>query len=390
MAVQTGLYRFITPELFFGEGVRFETASLLKKLGVHRVLIVSDPGVISSGWTGELMDSLSGSGIRFSLFSEVTPNPKADEVMQGVSFYRDEGCDGIVVLGGGSPIDCAKGIAIVSANGGHILDYEGVDQISKPIPPFIALPTTSGSSADMSRFAIISDTAVRVKKAIISSRIVPDYSLLDPEVTMTMDPYLTACTGMDALTHAIEALVSSGHSPLTDVHAKEAIRLVYRNLKAAAIDRLNIHIRAQVMMASLQAGLAFSNAGLGAVHAMAHSLGGLKDLSHGECNALLLEHVINHNYDSAVHRYSMVAEAMELDIRGKSDQWIRQALLERVSAFRQEVGVVSRLADLGIQAADIPRLAENSVKDACLSTNPQTISKKQMENLFYSILSQGE
>ncbi len=193
-------------------------------------------------------------------------------------------------------MDCAKGIGIVSTNRKNILDIEGIDNVPIPGPPLICIPTTSGTSADVSQFAIINDTVEKRKIAIISKTVVPDVALIDPLTTLTMPAYLTACTGIDALVHAVEAYVSTANSPLLDLHALEAVRLVCTNLPQVLAAPTDLELRGKMTLASLQAGLAFSNASLGAVHAMAHSLGGLLDLPHGECNALLLDHVVNFNY----------------------------------------------------------------------------------------------
>ena len=221
-----------------------------------------------------------------------------------------------MAVGGGSVIDCAKGIGIVSSNRRHILEFVGADRIPTPMPPVVCVPTTGGTSADLSQFAIFTDLVARTKVAIVSKAVVPDVSLIDPRTLTTMDRYLTACTGMDALVHAFEAFASNAHSPLTDLHALEAIRLVRTSLPACIRDPSDLDARGRMMLASLEAGLAFSNASLGAVHAMAHSLGGALDLPHGECNSILLSHVVAFNFSTASERYDRIGEAMGLDWRG--------------------------------------------------------------------------
>ena len=227
----TELRKFVAPEFIFGVGARLQAGLYAKNLGATTVLVVSDPGVIAAGWTAEVIQCLHSEGLQAVLFSDVTPNPKDFEIMHGVDRYLEADCDAIVAIGGGSPIDCAKGIAVVVANGGHILDYVGVDTVSEPGPPLICIPTTAGTAADVSQFAIIVDTENRNKIAIITKAIVPDLSLIDPATTTTMDPFLSACTGVDALTHAIEAAVSNAHSPITDLHALKAIELIKENLE---------------------------------------------------------------------------------------------------------------------------------------------------------------
>ena len=291
-------------------------------------------------------------------------------------------CDVIVAVGGGSAIDCAKGIGIVSSNRRHILELEGVDNVAEPMPPLICVPTTGGTSADVSQFAIITDLELRTKVAIISKSVVPDVSLVDPETLTTMDPYLTACTGMDALVHAVEAFVSNAHSPLTDVHALEAIRLIHPNLAGCLRDPADVALRSAVMLGSLEAGLAFSNASLGAVHAMAHSLGGYLDLPHGECNTMLLRHVTAFNFESAAERYERIGQAMALDLRGMRTSDKQRAVLGAIEALRAEVGVTATLASRGVRGGDIPDLAEQALQDACLVTNPRQADRRDLEVIY--------
>jgi len=306
--------------------------------------------------------------------------------MLGSEQYRLAGCDVIVAIGGGSVVDCAKGIGIVSSNRRHILEFEGVDNVTEPMPPVICIPTTGGTSADVSQFVIVSDRAFRTKRAIISKSVVPDISLVDPETLTTMDPFLTACTGMDALVHAVEAFVSNAHSPLTDVHALEAIRLIYPNLAASVRAPTDVALRTPVMLGSLEAGLAFSNASLGAVHAMAHSVGGYLDLPHGECNALLLRHVAAFNYRSASERYEQVGLAMGLDLRGMSGSRKRAAILGALDALRAELGVTGTLASRGVSGSDVSALAEHALRDACLVTNPRSANRRDLEVLYEEAL----
>ncbi|MEN6351531.1 MAG: iron-containing alcohol dehydrogenase, partial [Syntrophomonas sp.] len=285
------LRKFVAPEIVSGPGARFMVDRYVKNFGIRKVLVVSDPGVIEAGWTNDVINSLKEAGISYSLFSNISPNPRSEQVMEGAAVYQGEDCHAIIAVGGGSPMDCAKGIGIVCTNDQHIREFEGADQVSIPGPPLICIPTTSGSSADVSQFAIITNKQRNVKMAIVSKMLVPDVALIDPETLLTMPAYLAACTGMDALTHAIEAFVSNATSPLTDILALEAIRLVNSNIIQSLEKPQDMEVRARMMRGSMLAGLAFSNAILGAVHAMAHSLGGLLDLPHGECNAILLRHV---------------------------------------------------------------------------------------------------
>ncbi|RVU31161.1 alcohol dehydrogenase-like regulatory protein ErcA [Neptunomonas marina] len=382
----SNLRKFVSPEIIFGAGARNSVANYAKNFGARKVLVVSDPGVAEAGWLQEVCDLLEAADIDYVCFTDVSPNPRTSEVMQGAQFYQEHHCNVIVAIGGGSPMDCAKGIGIVSANGRHILDYEGIDTIHLPIPPLIFIPTTAGTSADVSQFAIISDPVDQVKISIVSKAVVPDVALIDPETTVTMDPFLSACTGVDAMVHAIEAFVSTGAGPLTDMHALDAIRLINENLTALVNDPSDIRLREQVMLGSMKAGLAFSNAILGAVHAMSHSLGGYLDLPHGLCNAMLLEHVIGFNYKEAEDRFKVIAESLAIDTRGMSTVQVKKALIGRVTTLKQEVGLTQRLAESGVSLTDIPTLSEKALHDPCILTNPRKSNQRDVEAVYEEAL----
>ncbi len=382
MAEGLVLRKFLAPEFIFGAGARELAGRYAKNLGGRKVLVVSDPGVVEAGWTKDVTDSLEAAGLPYVLFTAITPNPKVEEVMAGVALYQAERCDLLVAVGGGSPIDCAKGIGIVSTNKKHILEFEGVDMVKSPMPPLICIPTTGGTSADVSQFAIISNPMERVKIAIISKSVVPDIALIDPITLTTMDPYLTACTGLDAMTHAIEAFVSTARSNMTDLHALEALRLLSASLIPSIRNPEDLSLRGDVMMGSLQAGLAFSNAILGATHAMAHSLGGALDLAHGECNAILLDHVIEFNFAAAEERFERIAQVMGLDLRGLPPQEKKKALLRHVRELKEQAGVARTLAQVGVGRSDVAIFSEHALKDPCMATNPRRPSKRDIEVLY--------
>jgi alcohol dehydrogenase class IV len=330
--------------------------------------------------------SLKQAGLSYVVFAGVTPNPKDFEVIAGEALYRKEQCDVIVAVGGGSPIDCAKGIGIVASNERPIGQFEGVDQVGIPGPPLVCIPTTAGTSADVSQFAIITDPARKVKMAFVSKALVPDVALIDPETTTTMTAELTAATGMDALVHAIEAFVSNASSPVTDLQALEAIRLVAAHLKRAISHPLDMRCREPMMLGSLLAGMAFSNTSLGLTHAMAHSLGGCLDLPHGDSNAALLEHVVAFNFESASARYVRVGEALGLRMGGLSPADQKARLVEAIASLKREVGLAQTLKHWGVKRADLRQLAENAVNDPCLATNPVQASVQQIEQIYEQAL----
>lgn len=380
------LRKFVAPEFVFGEGALSLTGQYAVNFGAEKVLIVTDPGVMAAGWCDKVIENIESSGASCVVFSDITPNPNADEVMRGADYYLSKGCDLIVAVGGGSPMDCAKGIGIVSTNGIHILKFEGIDNVALPGPPLICIPTTAGTSADVSQFAIINNEIERVKIAIISKTVVPDVALIDPSTTLTMGAYLTACTGIDALVHAIEAFVSSANSPIFDVHALEAIRLINTHLLDVLARPDDMDLRCTLMRASLEAGLAFSNASLGAVHAMAHSLGGYLGLPHGECNALLLDHVMDFNFENARDRYERIGEAMNINLRNQTSKEKKRAILDTIARLKKDAGISSTLGDRGTRKNDIPVLAEKALKDPCLVTNPRIANKRDIEVIYENAL----
>lgn len=380
------LRKFVAPEFVFGIDARHLAGRYARNFGAKKALVVTDPGVAAAGWTADVTASLDAAHIPYVIFAQVTPNPRADEVMLGAKVYQRHNCDIIVAVGGGSPMDCAKGIGIVSSNKRHILTFEGIDQVTVPMPPLICIPTTGGTAAEVSQFAIISNRQEHIKIAIISKAVVPDVALIDPLTLTTMDPFLTACTGIDALVHAIEAFVSNAQSRMTDLHALEAVRLVKRYLQACIVEPENVEARGQLMFASLEAGLAFSNASLGAVHAMAHSLGGLLDLPHGQCNAVLLQHVVAFNYGASPERFARVGQALGLDLRGMTTAKQKTAVISDINSLRQRVGVYHTLSQMGVSRSDIPQLAHNALHDACMVTNPRRPNQRDIEVVYEEAL----
>ena len=376
------LQKFVAPEIIFGLGALHLAGQYGRNLGGSKALVVSDPGVLAAGWVKQVLASVEGAGLESTLFTQVTPNPRIEEIAAGAVVYAQQGCDIIIAVGGGSAIDCAKCIGLVAANQGDILDLVGVDNVGAPMPPTICIPTTAGTSADVSQFAVIMDREIHRKLLIISKAVVPDISLVDPTTLTTMDVFLTACTGIDALVHAIEAYVSLGHSPLTDIHALQAIRLISSNLQKSIAEPNNLEYRNNMMLASLEAGLAFSNASLGATHAMAHSLGGLPDLPHGQCNALVLDGVIDFNYGQAEQRYRDIAAALGIEIGGILSGEIRQRLVAEIRRLRETAGIHDTLSRCGVHRTEVHELAEIALNDPCVVTNPRRPSQRDIEVIY--------
>ncbi|WP_028574214.1 alcohol dehydrogenase-like regulatory protein ErcA [Desulfonatronovibrio hydrogenovorans] len=378
------LRKFVAPEFIYGPGARSLAGNFIARLGVNKVMVVSDPGVQKAGWVDGILASLSKAQVSYIYFDEVSPNPRDYQVMLGAEIYRREHCEAIVAVGGGSPMDLAKGVGIVVSNNRHVLDFEGIDQVEIPSPPLVCIPTTAGSSADVSQFAIINDSKRKIKIAIVSKAVVPDMALIDPETTLSMDPELTAATAMDALTHAVEAYVSRAAFSITDTHALQAISLVRKNILKSVKAPGNPEYRDKLMLGSLHAGLAFSNAILGAVHALAHSLGGLMDFPHGMCNALLLSHVVRFNFDSSADRYVDIARAMGIQTSGLKKEHIRDSLCDEIVDLHFQAGLTRPLGEMGLKKEFIPELARNALNDPCMLTNPKTMSESDVQKILLS------
>ncbi|MFC4947355.1 iron-containing alcohol dehydrogenase [Pseudonocardia sp. GCM10023141] len=380
------LSKFHAPEIVFGPHSIAEAAHAAVRLGARRPFVVTDPGLMAAGWPAELLTDLRAAGLAPQVWTDVTPNPKDHEIEAAHVRYLEQGCDVVLGIGGGSVIDAAKGVALLAANGGRILDYEGIDRITHPIPPLIMMPSTSGTGADVSQFCIVTDTERHSKITIMGRALVPDVSVIDPRLLVTMPDWLNAATGLDALTHGIEAFVSLAHGPLTDPHALQAISLVKRHLVRTMERPADTAARSSMAVAALEAGLAFTNAILGATHAMSHQVGGMLDLPHGVVNGVLLPHVIRFNGAALPERFVPIAEAMGVHVPGAPALEDVELVAEAVRTLGDEVGVPRNLGALGVRIEDIPRLAELTLGDACLTTNPRPTSVGDVEALFRAAL----
>ncbi|WP_191485279.1 L-threonine dehydrogenase [Pseudomonas sp. FEN] len=361
-----------------------EAMAAIRNYGFRKALIVTDAGLAKAGVAARIAELLAMQDIDSVLFDGAKPNPNIDNVEKGLAALKAGQCDFVVSLGGGSPHDCAKGIALCATNGGHIRDYEGVDRSAQPQLPLVAINTTAGTASEMTRFCIITDESRHVKMAIVDRNVTPLLSVNDPALMVAMPKGLTAATGMDALTHAIEAYVSTAATPITDACAIKAIELISANLRLAVRDGSDLQARENMAYAQFLAGMAFNNASLGFVHAMAHQLGGFYDLPHGVCNAVLLPHVQSFNALVCPQRLSDVAKALDADTRGMSAEEGAQAAIVAIRSLAKDVEIPAGLRELGAKLQDIPILATNALKDACGLTNPRAADQRQIEEIFRS------
>ncbi|TKB27059.1 iron-containing alcohol dehydrogenase [Desulfopila sp. IMCC35006] len=393
MAVREEVYGYFIPSVtLIGIGAAKEIPAKIKALGGSKPLIVTDKGITGAGITKQITDLLDGAGMKYVVFDETIPNPTDKNVEAGVAVYEKNSCDSLITLGGGSSHDCGKGVGLVIANGGRIQDFEGVDKSTKPMPPYVAVNTTAGTASEMTRFCIITDTSRKVKMAIVDWRCTPGIALDDPLLMMGMPPALTAATGMDALTHAVEAYVSTIATPMTDSAAEKAIELIATHLRPAVANGQDIVAREGMCYAQYLAGMAFNNASLGHVHAMAHQLGGFYDLPHGECNAILLPHVCNFNLIAKMDRFVKIAKLMGENVDGLSPREAAEKALSAIKKLSTDIGIPAGLVELGkrygkeVSAKDIDTMTGNAQKDACGMTNPRTPTDNDVKAIYKAAL----
>ena len=377
---------FIPPVNMMGAGSLDDAMTAIRGYGFRHALIVTDAGLARAGVADKVAHLLALQDIQSTVFDGAKPNPTVGNVEAGLALLREKQCDCVISLGGGSPHDCAKGIALVAANGGRIADYEGVDKSAKPQLPLVAINTTAGTASEMTRFCIITDEARHIKMAIVDRNVTPILSVNDPTLMVAKPKALTAATGMDALTHAVEAYVSTAATPITDACALKAVSLIAANLRKAVADGQDLEAREQMAYAQFLAGMAFNNASLGYVHAMAHQLGGFYDLPHGVCNAVLLPHVEAFNAPVAAARLADVARAMGTEVDGLDGPAAAEQCLAAIRRLAADIGIPAGLAELGVKEADIPTLAANALKDACGLTNPRPADQAEIEAIFRGAL----
>ncbi|WP_394128895.1 L-threonine dehydrogenase [Shewanella maritima] len=379
--------KFFIPSVnILGQNSVEEAINDIKALGYNKALVVTDKPLVDIGLVAKVVDKLQTNAIESVVFDGVQPNPTTGNVEAGLTLLAQNQCDFVISLGGGSPHDCAKGIALVATNGGKIQDYEGVDVSAKAQMPLVAINTTAGTASEMTRFCIITDEARHIKMAIVDKNTTPILSVNDPELMLEKPKSLTAATGMDALTHAVEAYVSIAANPITDACAIKAIELIQANLINAVQNGDDIDAREQMAYAQFLAGMAFNNASLGYVHAMAHQLGGFYDLPHGVCNAILLPHVQAYNAKVVPQRLADVAKAMDVDVSGLTAEQGAEAALDAIRSLSKAIDIPANLTELGVKAEDIPTLADNALKDACGLTNPQQATHEEICQIFTNAL----
>lgn len=371
-----GVRKFSVPEIILGRGSLKYAALCAKRLGAQKVFLVSDPGLERAGWVEKIVDILEAEKLAWYYFNDVVANPRDHQVEEGAERYIRERCDVVMALGGGSPMDAAKGIAIVASNGSCISDYEGANKIQHPLPPMVFMPSTAGSGADISQFAIITDTRRQVKMSIISRTLVPNISIIDPDVLTTKPNDLIIASAIDGLSHAIEAYVSKIAYTLTEMQSLKAIDLIIEYLPKALESRSGEALE-KLSTASTFAAMSFSNASLGLDHALAHSLGGKLDLAHGLIHPVLLPGVMRFNLPACRAKMASIGEIV-LRRRLENDEQTARVGIEKLTEFFKSLGITTTLKSIVVDADALPQVCRMSTQDACLITNPREATWEDM------------
>ena len=378
--------RFILNETsYFGAGSREALGTEVAKRGYKKAFIVADKDLIKFG-TVKLVTDVLGE-FPYEIFSEFKANPTVNNVKGGVEAYKASGADFVIAIGGGSAIDTAKAIAIIINNPefSDVVSLEGVADTKKKCVDIIALPTTAGTAAEVTINYVITDEESGRKMVCVDPNDIPVLAIVDAELMATMPKGLTAATGMDALTHAIEGYITKGAWHLSNILEINAIKIIADNLRTATFDGSNMEAREQMALGQYVAGMAFSNVGLGCVHSMAHPLGARFDIAHGVANALLLPTVMEFNMPSSIIKYGRIAKAMGVDTTGMTDVEAAQAAVDAVKKLSLDLGIPQTLREIGIPEEALPQLANDAFNDVCTGGNPQPITEADILALYKKV-----
>lgn len=381
--------RFILNEVsYFGPGARKELPGVVERLGFKKALVVTDKGLIQFGVAKMVLDVMDEAGIAYDIFDDVKPNPTVTNVKSGIEACKKAQADFIVAIGGGSSMDTAKGIGIVVNNPefSDIVSLEGVADTKKKSLPIIALPTTAGTAAETTINYVIIDESRQAKMVCVDPNDIPVCAIIDAELMYSLPKGLTAATGMDAMTHAIEGLITKAAWEMSDMFELKAIEMIYKYLPMAVNDPKNPEGRNGMAVAQYIAGMAFSNVGLGVDHGMAHPLSALFDVPHGVACAMLLPTVMRFNAPVCLAKYEQIAKAVGVWLEGMTLEQAADAACKAIEDLSAVVGTNKHLTDLGITEKDIPALAEQAINDVCTPGNPREVSKDDIISLYHKIL----
>ncbi len=383
------IQRFVLNEVsYFGPGAREVLPKEISRLGLHKAFVATDKDLIRFGVADKVLKVLADAGIPYEVFSDIKPNPTVANVKAGVAAYAASGADFILAIGGGSSMDTAKAIGIITNNPefSDVVSLEGVADTKKKSVPIIALPTTAGTAAEVTINYVITDEEKQKKMVCVDPNDIPAIAIVDAELMYTLPKSLTAATGLDALTHAIEGLITKGAWEMSDMFEIKAIEMIARHLETAVNEPQNEEARNGMAVAQYIAGMAFSNVGLGVVHGMAHPLGAIFDIPHGVANALLLPTIMEFNAPAALDKYVDIAKAMNVYLPGMTREEAADAAVKAVRELSVRVGIPQHLSELGIREEDLERLAEAAAADVCTPGNPREVNKDIILELYHKVL----
>ena len=381
--------RFVLIEVsYFGPGAREVLPQEINRLGLHKAFVATDKDLIKFGVADKVLKVLEKANIPYTIFSEIKPNPTVSNVKAGVKAFAESGADFILAIGGGSSIDTSKAIGIITNNPefSDVVSLEGVAPTKKKSVPIIALPTTAGTAAEVTINYVITDEVNEKKMVCVDPNDIPAIAIVDAELMYTLPKSLTASTGLDALTHAIEGLITKGAWEMSDMFEIKAIEMIARYLETAVFEPTNAEARNGMAVAQYIAGMAFSNVGLGVVHGMAHPLGAIFDIPHGVANALLLPIIMEFNAPAALNKYVDIAKAMNVYQTGMTKEEAAKAAVDAVKALSIKVGIPQHLMELGIKESDLEKLANSAIADVCTPGNPREVTKEIILYLYKKAL----
>lgn len=384
-------FNFSVPsKVIFESGCSIAVAEVIHEIQAKSVFIVYDKGIKNAGIADKIITPVEKAGIKVTHFTGVHPNPSIENVEAGYKVAAVSDADAIIAIGGGSSMDCAKAINILLTNPGSIKDYEGKENVKNKTKPLIAIPTTAGTGSEVTAFTIITDTEKQKKMIIAGGNCGADIALVDPELTIGLPPSITAATGMDALTHAIEAFVSKNASIPSNIHALKAMELIVENLEEAVKNGTNLKARENMMLGSLLAGIAFNQAGLGLVHAIAHPLGSRFGVAHGVANAIGLPYVVNYNsgLESVKKRHVEIASAMNIVTENKSLDVISEELVSTIVTLSTAIDIPT-LKELGIAQGDLDEIAIDALKENSMKFTPRKASVEELKELLQNIFDEA-
>lgn len=375
------LYHFPTT-LRFGNGLAAQAGELIRPHAGGKLLVVTDEGLMRSRVLDGFFQSLRDAGVAYETFDGVAPNPDTSVLERAVSFLKAHGCTAVAGVGGGSSIDTAKGVAAMATNPGSILDYEGYDRIPNEPLPIVAVPTTSGTGSECTASTVFTNKETLFKTVIISPKLFPKLAILDPELTLRLPPAITAATGMDALTHAIESYVSKQANPISQALALHAIRMIGGSLRKAFYAGADLQARADMLMGSFLAGVAFSQSKLGNVHAISHTMGGVFDIAHGVANAALLPYVVAFNVPASPERFRDIAQALGREVSGLTDLDAAGRVVTLIRDLNRALGIPSTIRELGVDLAHLPQMVKDSMRSGNVLVNPRLTSAADIERII--------